>query len=116
LMLVLATTDAQVSMPLLTFGGAIGAGIAFRLLDPWLIGQIGSRLPEFLSATVVAGLIATLVAAGIWFVTAVAGGLLTAGSAMAIDRMLGNILPGIIGGLLGGCVVGIAPGPDLEQD
>lgn len=116
LMVLLATLGAQISMPVLTFGGAVCAGIAFSRLDPWLLRHLGRRLPEYLSATLVAGLVATLVATGIWFVTTVTDGLVAAGSSIGVGPLLGHIRPGIVGGLLGGCVVGIAVGLAPEKD
>lgn len=79
-------------------------GILFDVLDRWWLNGIARWLPSALSAPVVAGLIATVVGASIWFV----GGATTA----LLDnpghgQVLGDIPLGLVGGLLGGAMTGL---------
>lgn len=113
----LAAGAALASMATLTEDGlgtlalAAGAvslvGTLFQLSDRWIVDHVAALLPGGLSAALVAGLIATLVAAGVWAMS----GALALGPAGTVHDALGQVSleigPGFLGGLLGGALTGL---------
>ena len=110
LILTFALTGWQVSMFVLAAIAVAGVGILFQLAEGWLVDRAARWLPAMLSAPVVAGLIAAVVGASVWFV----GGTTTAMLDDRITSALGQVMSHIPAGLLGGFVGGSLSGLLLE--
>lgn len=97
----------QVGTPVLAAGAVALVGTLFQVSDRWIVDHVAALLPGGISAALVAGLIATLVAAGVWVLS---GSSALAPSGMAPDalgQVSHQIGPGFLGGLLGGAVTGL---------
>jgi hypothetical protein len=103
----LALYGAPVAMLVMAACIVALVGSLFQLTERRLTGKISGWLPSFLSAPVVAGLIAAVVGASIWVVGGTTAMALDLESKMAIDQVLQQVPSGFLGGMLGGAVAGV---------
>ncbi len=82
-------------------------GALFELVDQSVIGWGRRWLPGFISAPLVAGLVAAIVGTAIWLLNGTTLGGLDARAETAIALVLGDIPAGLLGGLCGGAITGI---------
>lgn len=107
LALVLGVMEQDTSMFVLAAGVVALVGTFFQISERWLVKRSANWLPDFLSAPIVSGLIASLVGASIWIVGGTTAAMLDATTQDAIGQVLEEIPPGLLGGLLGGGLTGI---------
>jgi hypothetical protein len=102
-----AATGHRAGSFVLAAGVVALVGTLFELSERWLVSRGGALFPAGLSAAVVAGLIATMVGAGVWLL----GGAPTLAMDGTSQDLLGQIRrelpPGFLGGLLGGAITGV---------
>ncbi len=102
----IAVTGKQAGTFVLAAGVVAVVGTLFQVSARWL-GSGAQALPTGLSAAVVAGMIATLVAASIWTL----GYTPLVGADGATPDLIGQVRreipPGFLGGLLGGALTGL---------
>ncbi len=107
LVAVVALTGHQADMFVLAAGVVATVGTLFQLSQRWLTGHRGELLPATLSAAVVAGLIACMVAAGIWLLGGTPTLALDGTSQDLLGQIRREIPAGFLGGLLGGAITGV---------
>ena len=83
------------------------AGALFEVSERWLVRLGIVWLPGVVSAPLVAGLIAAVVAGSIWILGNTTATVLDARTQQAIAQVLQDIPSGLLGGLLGGSMTGI---------
>jgi len=100
-------TGRQMGTLVLAAGVVALVGCLFQVSERWMVAHGATWLPGGLSAALVAGIVATLVAASIWLM----GGITAFSFAGAAQDTLGHVRheigPGFAGGLLGGAVTGL---------
>ncbi|WP_240905738.1 hypothetical protein [Thiorhodococcus mannitoliphagus] len=104
---VLDVLGQRVGMFVLAAGVVALVGTFFQVSERWLVGRSLRWLPDALSAPVVAGLIAAVVAASIWILGGTTSAMLDLEVQQEISVVLRDIPLGLTGGLLGGAVTGI---------
>ncbi|TCT24140.1 hypothetical protein EDC35_101460 [Thiobaca trueperi] len=107
LVLTFALTGWQVNMIILAATAVAGVGTLFQLAEGWLVERAARWLPAMLSAPVVAGLIAAVVGASIWFVGGATAAVLDDRMTSAFGQILAHIPAGLLGGFMGGALSGL---------
>jgi len=82
-------------------------GALFELSERWLVRLGIAWLPGVVSAPLVAGLLANVVAGSIWIIGNTTVTALDAHTQQAIEQVLQDIPPGLLGGMLGGSMTGL---------
>ena len=107
LALLVALTQRELGMFVLAAGVVATVGTLFQVSERWVVHRAGEWFPASVSSAVVAGLIASMVAAGIWIL----GGTPTLAADGVTHDLLGQVrreIPsGFLGGLMGGSVTGV---------
>ncbi len=83
-----------------------GVGASYLLLTTTLFSKCSRLVPARLSATLVAALIATVVAASIWLIGGTTAGTLPPDRVTAIGQILHGLPSGLLGGAVGGALTG----------
>ena len=83
------------------------AGALFEISERWLVKLGIAWLPGVVSAPLVAGLVAAVVAGSIWILGNTTATVLDVRTQQAIAQVLHDIPPGLLGGMLGGSMTGI---------
>ena len=107
LVLTFALTGRQTDMLVLAAIAVASVGTLFQLSEHWLVEGTVRWLPSALSAPVVAGLIAAVVGASIWFVGGTTILMLDERSTSMFAEVASHIPDGLLGGLLGGAITGV---------
>ena len=109
LALVLVLTTLQMSVgPFVMAAGVVAiVGTLFQLNEHWIVQACHGWLPDSLAAPLVAGLIASVVGAGVWLMAGMTTPMLFGGEHSVIDQVLREIPSGALGGMLGGAVTGL---------
>lgn len=107
LSLVLGLLDEPVGVFVLAAGVVALVGVVFELSERWLVRLGIAWLPGVVAAPLVAGLVAAVVAGGIWILGSTTATVLEARTQQAIAEVLHDIPPGLLGGLLGGALTGL---------
>jgi hypothetical protein len=100
-------TGYQAGTFVLAAGVVALVGALFQISQRWLATAGSDWVHGGLSAAVVAGLMASLVAAGIWILGGTTALTLESATSDALGQIGGEIPPGFIGGLMGGAVTGV---------
>lgn len=106
-MLIFALSGWQTNMLVLAAIAVASVGALFQLSEHWLVERAVRRLPAALSAPVVAGLIAAVVGASIWFVGGATILMLDDRITSVFAEVASHIPGGLLGGLLGGAITGV---------
>lgn len=107
LVLIFALSGWQTNMLVLAAIAVASVGALFQLSEHWLVERAVRRLPAALSAPVVAGLIAAVVGASIWFVGGATILMLDDRITSVFAEVASHIPGGLLGGLLGGAITGV---------
>ncbi|MTW22337.1 spermidine synthase [Allochromatium palmeri] len=107
LSLLLWFLDEPVSVFVLAAGVVALAGVFFEIFEHWLVKLGVAWLPGVVSAPLVAGLIAAVVAGSIWILGNTTTTVLDMRTQEVITHVLNDIPPGLLGGVLGGAITGI---------
>ena len=107
LVLAFALTGWQVNMFVLAAVAVACVGTLFQFSDGWLVDRAAHWLPAMLSAPVVAGVIAAVVGASIWFIGGTTTALLDDRMTAALEEILSSIPSGLLGGFVGGALSGL---------
>jgi len=107
LSLVLGFLDEPVGVFVLAAGVVALVGALFEVSGRWLVRLGIAWLPGMVSAPLVAGLVASVVAGSIWILGSTTATVMDARTQQAIAEVLNDIPPGLLGGLLGGALTGI---------
>jgi hypothetical protein len=107
LSLVLWFLDEPVGVFVLAAGVVALVGALFEISERWLVRVGIAWLPGVVSAPLVAGLVAAVVAGSIWILGNTTATVLDARTQQAITGVLSDIPPGLLGGMLGGALSGM---------
>ncbi len=99
--------DEPVGVFVLAAGVVALVGALFELSERWLVRLGIAWLPGVVSAPLVAGLVAAVVAGSIWILGNTTATVLDVRTQQAIAQVLNDIPPGLLGGMLGGSMTGI---------
>ena len=103
----MAVTGRPSGVFVLAAGVVAVVGTLFQVSAPWLRAHDTPPIPAGLSAAVVAGMIASLVAAGIWTLGATPFPGLDGATPDILGQVRREIPPGFLGGLMGGAMTGL---------
>lgn len=106
LVLALRIFEGPVGTFVLAAGVVALVGALFEVTER-RIDRVAGLFPVVVGAPLVAGLIASVVGAGIWLMSGTTLGALDPGTHDAIQRLVTEIPPGALGGMLGGAVTGV---------
>nr|WP_296811032.1 spermidine synthase [Thiocapsa sp.] len=105
--LIFAALGIRFSMFVLSAGVVALVGTFFQVSERWLVARSARWFPAFLSAPVVAGLIAAVVGASVWIVGGTTSTMLSSTAQDSANQILSAVPPGFLGGMLGGAVTGV---------
>jgi hypothetical protein len=107
LVLVMAVLPAPVGSFVMAAGVVALVGALFQLNEHWVVQACHGWLPDTLAAPLVAGLVASVIAAAVWLMAGMTTPMLFSGERSAIDQVLREVPSGALGGLLGGAITGL---------
>jgi hypothetical protein len=106
LLLVLTILETPVGPFVMAAGVVAIVGTLFQLNEHWIVQACHGWLPDSLAAPLVAGLIASVVGAGVWLMAGMTTPMI-GGERSVIDQVLREVPTGALGGMLGGAVTGL---------
>lgn len=107
LVLVLTTLETSVGPFVMAAGVVAIVGTLYQLNEHWIVQACHGWLPDSLAAPLVAGLIASVVGAGVWLMAGMTTPMFFGGERSVIDQVLREVPSGALGGMLGGAVTGL---------
>lgn len=107
LSLVLGFVAEPVGVFVLAAGVVALVGALFEISERWLVRLGIAWLPGVVSAPLVAGLVAAVVAGSVWILGSTTATVLDTRTQQAIAEVLNDIPPGLLGGMLGGALSGM---------
>ncbi|MBK5929510.1 spermidine synthase [Halochromatium salexigens] len=107
LVVVLTTLETPVGPFVMAAGVVAIVGTLYQLNEHWIVQACHGWLPDSLAAPLVAGLIASVVGAGVWLMAGMTTPMLFGDERSVIDQVLSEVPSGALGGMLGGAVTGL---------